>query len=178
VQQRLPFVSFRQGTASWMGVLLTNLALLIAASALIYALGLWPFIAVHFPIVFASAAAGVWLFYVQHQFDDTHWKRTPEWNHDEAALNGSSYYDLPQPFKWFSGNIGIHHLHHLSCRIPFYRLPEVLRAYPELADMGRITFWQSVKCVKLVLWDEASERLVSFREARRSVRQPQLMAAE
>ncbi len=178
IQQRLPFVSFQQGTASWMGVLLTNVALLAAASGMVFLLGFWPFVLVHFPIVFASASAGVWLFYVQHQFDDTHWKRTPEWNHDEAALSGSSYYDLPQPFKWFSGNIGIHHLHHLSCRIPFYRLPDVLRTYPELADIGRITFLQSLKCVKLVLWDEASERLVSFREARRTITQPQLLAAE
>lgn len=131
-----------------------------------YFLGFGPFFMVHLPIVFFGAAAGVWLFYVQHQFDETHWKRNEDWSHETAALNGSSYYDLPQPFKWFSGNIGIHHLHHLSSRIPFYRLPEVLRDYPELADVGRLTFVQSLVCIKLVLWDEAAEKLVSFREAR------------
>ncbi len=167
LQQRLPFDSFRQGRASWMSVLLTDLGLLLAFGLGCYFLGVWQFLVVHLTIVFLGAAAGIWLFYVQHQFDETEWKRGPDWNHDEAALAGSSYYDLPQPFRWFSGNIGMHHLHHLSSRIPFYRLPEVMRAYPELAEMGRITFWQSFKCVKLVLWDEANERLVSFREAMR-----------
>jgi acyl-lipid omega-6 desaturase (Delta-12 desaturase) len=178
LQQRLPFDSFRQGRASWMSVLGTNLGLLVLSCIGIYFTGVAPFFIVHLPIVFVGAAIGVWLFYVQHQFDETHWKRNPEWNHDEAALNGSSYYDLPQPFKWFSGNIGIHHLHHLSSRIPFYRLPEVLRDYPELKDMGRLTFWQSLKCIRLVLWDEAAEKLVTFRDAARRPIVQQLMAAE
>ncbi len=166
IQQRLPFESFRQGRSSWLGVLGTNFGLLMIALIGGYFLGFGPFFMVHLPIVFFGAAAGVWLFYVQHQFDETHWKRNEDWSHETAALNGSSYYDLPQPFKWFSGNIGIHHLHHLSSRIPFYRLPEVLRDYPELADVGRLTFVQSLVCIKLVLWDEAAEKLVSFREAR------------
>jgi acyl-lipid omega-6 desaturase (Delta-12 desaturase) len=178
VQQRLPFDAFRQGRPSWIGVLATDVALAVIGGLLIYKLGLWMFLAVHFPIVFFGAAAGVWLFYVQHQFDETHWKRNGDWNHDEAALHGSSYYDLPQPFKWFSGNIGIHHLHHLSSRIPFYRLPEVLKTYPELEDVGRLTFWESLKCVKLALWDEASQKLVSFREAKLPQPQTQMMPAE
>lgn len=166
IQQRLPFESFKQGRSSWLSVLGTNFGLLVLALAAAYFLGALPFFMVHLPIVFFGAAAGVWLFYVQHQFDETHWKRNEDWSHETAALNGSSYYDLPQPFRWFSGNIGIHHLHHLSARIPFYRLPEVLRDYPELADVGRLTFVQSLACIKLVLWDEAAEKLVSFREAR------------
>lgn len=83
----------------------------------------------------------------------------------KAALQGSSHYDLPRPLPWLTGNIGIHHVHHLSSKVPYYRLPEVLRNYPELAEIGRITLWQSLQCVKLVLWDEGSRRLVSFREA-------------
>ncbi len=178
LQQRLPLNSFSQGRASWLSVLGTDVGLVVVIAACCYFLGFWSFFAVHLPIVFFGAAAGIWLFYVQHQFDDTHWRRTPEWNHDEAALSGSSYYDLPQPFKWFSGNIGIHHLHHLSSRIPFYRLPNVLRQYPELKDMGRLTFWQSLKCVRLVLWDEATEKLVSFREVSRRRLVPHMVAAE
>jgi acyl-lipid omega-6 desaturase (Delta-12 desaturase) len=178
IQQRLPIEAFRQGKPSWIGVLLTDLALLFAIGIGCWIFGFWSFFMIHFPIVFLGAAAGIWLFYVQHQFDDTHWKRGAEWNRDDAALAGSSYYDLPQPFKWFSGNIGIHHLHHLSSRIPFYRLPEVLRDFPELKDMNRLTFWQSLKCVNLVLWDEATEKLVSFRQARRRFQQPHLMPAE
>lgn len=178
IQQRLPFESFRQGRPSWLGVLATDAALLVLLGFGCWIFGFLPFFFVHFPIVFLGAAIGVWLFYVQHQFDDTHWKRGAEWNHDEAAMAGSSYYDLPQPFKWFSGNIGIHHLHHLSSRIPFYRLPEVLRDFPELEDMNRLTFLQSLKCINLVLWDEAAEKLVSFRQARRRLALPHLMPAE
>ena len=87
---------------------------------------------IHLPIIFLGAGAGVWLFYIQHQFETTHWDRAQEWEHHEAALHGSSYYDLPALLRWFSANVGIHHVHHLSSRIPHYRLPEVLRDHPEL----------------------------------------------
>ena len=167
-QQRLPFESFRQGRASWLSVLGTNFGLLVIAVLAAYFLGAMPFFMVHLPIVFLGAAAGVWLFYVQHQFDETHWKRNDDWSHEASALNGSSFYDLPKPLMWFTGNIGIHHLHHLSSRIPFYRLPEVLRDFPELATVGRLGFWQSLTCIKLALWDEAAQKLVSFREARQA----------
>ena len=167
---RLPNGVFKLGPASWISVMGTNAALLVASGLLIYWLGVVPFLAVHLPIVCLGAAIGVWLFYVQHQFDETHWSRPPEWTHEDAALNGSSYYDLPQPLRWFTGNIGIHHLHHLSSRIPFYRLPKVLKDYPELKDKGRITLWQSIKCVNLTLWDEASRKLVSFRQAHRMLK--------
>lgn len=117
------------------------------------------------PIVLLAGSIGVWLFYVQHQFEKTHWSKEPEWQFPKAALHGASHYDLPRPLRWLTGNIGIHHVHHLSSKIPYYRLPEVLRNHPELGEIGRITLWQSLQCVKLVLWDEGSRRLVSFREA-------------
>jgi omega-6 fatty acid desaturase (delta-12 desaturase) len=104
------------------------------------------------------------LFYVQHQFEHTAWDRDENWNLHQAALHGSSHYDLPAPLRWLTANIGVHHVHHLSSRIPYYRLPRVLRDYPELRDVGRITLLQSFQCVRLVLWDEAQRRLVSFRE--------------
>ena len=84
------------------------------------------------------------------------------WNHDAAALEGSSFYDLPQPLRWFTGNIGVHHLHHLSSRIPFFRLPKVLKTYPELEGVGRLTLTESLRCVRLTLWDEAEKRLISL----------------
>jgi acyl-lipid omega-6 desaturase (Delta-12 desaturase) len=164
--QRLPPDCFRQGRASWMSVLLTNLGILLSVGLVIYFLGWLPLLTIHLPVVFVGAAAGVWLFYVQHQFDETHWEHSGNWDHETAALHGSSYYDLPKPLMWLTGNIGIHHLHHLSSRIPFYRLPQVLRDFPELRDVGRLTIWESLKCVRLTLWDEASKKLVSFREAR------------
>jgi acyl-lipid omega-6 desaturase (Delta-12 desaturase) len=121
---------------------------------------------VHLPIMLLAATAGVWLFYVQHQFEFTVWARDGKWCLHEAALHGSSHYDLPGLLRWFTANIGIHHVHHLCSRIPYYRLPRVLRDYPELRDVGRVTLFESFRCVRLVLWDETQHRLISFREAR------------
>ncbi|MNT42623.1 Fatty acid desaturase [compost metagenome] len=112
-----------------------------------------------------AGATGIWLFYVQHQFEETHWSKGDEWKFPQAALHGASHYDLPLALRWMTGNIGIHHVHHLASRIPYYRLPEVLRDHPELAGIGRITLWQSLQCVRLALWDEKSGKLLSFREA-------------
>ncbi|WP_181024107.1 fatty acid desaturase, partial [Halomonas caseinilytica] len=88
-----------------------------------------------------------------------------DWTFQESALHGSSHYDLPGILRWFTANIGVHHVHHLCTRIPFYRLPDVLRDHPELRGIGRLTLWQSLASVRLTLWDEEKRRLVSFREA-------------
>jgi acyl-lipid omega-6 desaturase (Delta-12 desaturase) len=165
-QYRLPFGLMRAGVQPWTSTLTTNLAIAVPVVALIWLMGLVPFLLVQVPITLMAATAGVWLFFVQHQFEETHWSEDEEWNFQHAALHGSSHYDLPAVLRWFSGNIGIHHVHHLSAKVPFYRLPEVLRDHPELRDVGRITFIESLACVKLVLWDESARRLVSFREAR------------
>ena len=144
----------------------TNAAILAAASLMIWAIGIGPFLLIHLPIVLLGATAGVWLFYVQHQFEGALWDEAGVWNLHEAALHGSSHYDLPVVLRWFTANIGVHHVHHLASRIPYYRLPEVLRDYPELRNVGRITLLQSLGCARLVLWDEEKRRLVSFRESR------------
>jgi omega-6 fatty acid desaturase (delta-12 desaturase) len=164
LQSRLPLGAFRKGWTPWVSTMATNLGIALIAVALIYAVGFWSFMLVHLPIVFLGAAAGVWLFYVQHQFEDTHWAGDESWSFPEAALHGSSHYDLPALLRWFTANIGMHHVHHLCSRIPYYRLPEVLRDHPELRDISRLTLWQSFKCVRLTLWDEERRRLVSFRE--------------
>jgi omega-6 fatty acid desaturase (delta-12 desaturase) len=166
LKQRLPFGMMRSGAQPWVSTMATNFAIAVLATGLIWLLGPWPFLLVHLPIVTLAGAAGIWLFYVQHQFEETHWAQGAEWKFQEAALHGSSHYDLPGVLKWLTGNIGIHHVHHLSSRVPYYRLPEVLRDYPELGGVGRITIMQSLRCVKLVLWDESHGRLISFREAR------------
>jgi len=106
----------------------------------------------------------VWLFFVQHQFEHTTWKPDAAWNLHEAALHGSSHYDLPVILRWLTANIGVHHVHHLCSRIPYYRLPQVLRDNAELRDLGRLTLMESFRCVHLVLWDETQRRLVSFRD--------------
>ncbi|MEO3385078.1 fatty acid desaturase [Mesorhizobium sp. CAU 1741] len=164
--QRLPLGLMRVGLGPWVSTMTTNVAIAAMVTALIYIVGLVPFLLVHLPIVILAGSAGIWLFYVQHQFEETHWSNGPDWDFREAALHGSSYYDLPAMLNWLTGNIGIHHVHHLSSKVPCYRLPEVLRDFPELKEIGRITIAQSLDCVKLALWDEDRRRLVSFREAR------------
>ena len=149
----------------WLSTMTTNAGLLLAAGPLILYLGLTTFLIVHLPIVVLAATMGVWVFYVQHQFEATTWDGSTDWSQPEAALSGSSHYHLPLPLRWFSANIGVHHVHHLSSGIPFYRLPEVLRTYPELNEVGRLTLWRSLVCVRLALWDE--ERGASCRSARR-----------
>ncbi|KKX26185.1 fatty acid desaturase [Rhizobium sp. LC145] len=164
-KQRLPFGMMKSGALPWVSTMATNLALAVLTAVMIWAVGLVPFLLIHLPVVLLAGAAGVWLFYVQHQFEETHWSKTEDWHFPEAALHGASHYDLPLVLRWITGNIGVHHVHHLSSRIPYYRLPEVLRDHPELVGIGRITLWQSLLCVRLVLWDERSGKLVSFREA-------------
>lgn len=164
-KQRLPFGMMRSGALPWVSTMATNAAIVVLAGVMAWLIGIEPFVAIHLPIVLLAGAAGVWLFYVQHQFETTHWAKGDDWHFPEAALHGASHYDLPLVLRWITGNIGIHHVHHLSSRIPYYRLPEVLRHHPELASIGRITLWESLKCVKLVLWDERSRKLLSFRDA-------------
>ena len=166
LQQRLPVGMMRSGVSPWVSTMATNLAIAALAAGLMWLVGVGPFLIIHLPMVTLAGAVGIWLFYVQHQFEDTHWATGAEWDFQDAALHGSSHYDLPAVLRWFTGNIGIHHVHHLSSRVPCYRLPEVLRDYPELRDLGRITLLESLRCVKLVLWDENRKKLVSFREAR------------
>ena len=166
VRHRLPMGLMRAGWRPWLSTQATNAAIAAIALVLIWLIGVGAFFLVHLPIMLLAATFGVWLFYVQHQFEDTFWNESRGWNLHEAALYGSSHYDLPRPLRWFTANIGIHHVHHLHSRIPYYRLPRVLRDHPELRDIGRLTLLESFRCVRLVLWDETQRRLVSFREAR------------
>lgn len=167
IQTRVPMGFMRKGWGPWASTQITNAAVLLASGLAAWAVGLGPFLLIHLPVVLLAAAAGVWLFYIQHQFEDTHWSEQGDWSFHEAALHGSSHYDLPLVLRWFTANIGMHHVHHLSSRIPYYRLPDVLRDHSELQDVGRLTLSQSFACVRLTLWDERSRKLISFRDARR-----------
>jgi len=131
-----------------------------------WTIGIQAYVLIQLPVMAFAAAAGVWLFYVQHQFEGVAWARGQALSHHDAALLGSSYYDLPALLRWFSGNIGIHHIHHLNSRIPYYRLPSALRDHPELNSVGRLTFWNSLKGVRLSLWCESRKQLVPFKAAR------------
>ena len=165
LRHRLP-TTFSTGSGrTWASTLLTNAAIGAAAVAMIWLVGFWYFLAIHLPIVLIAATAGVWLFYVQHQFEHTVWHEDAEWDFHNAALHGSSHYDLPTTLRWFTGNIGIHHVHHLSSKIPFYRLPEVLVAHPELVTLGHLTLAQSAGTTRLKLWDPDGRSLVEFEKA-------------
>ena len=166
LQHRLPVGLMRAGWQPWLSAMATNLSIVLVAAVTIWAIGFGPFLLVQVPVMLISASLGVWLFYVQHQFEATSWAGNKTWNLHEAALHGSSHYDLPVVLRWFTANIGVHHVHHLCSRIPFYRLPLALRRHPEMAKIGRLTLVQSILCVRLVLWDEAGRRLISFRELR------------
>jgi acyl-lipid omega-6 desaturase (Delta-12 desaturase) len=169
VQHRLPPTWFmRGGLQPWLSTMATNAAITLVILAMMRLVGVEPFLLVHLPITLLAASIGVWLFYVQHQFEKTFWANAPAWTVHNAALRGSSHYDLPGVLRWFTANIGVHHVHHLCSRIPFYRLPHVLRDHPELGVIGRLTLIQSLACVPLVLWDERQQRLISFCDLRRS----------
>ncbi len=165
ILQRLPVGMMRAGAGPWISAMTTNLAIVLVSALAIWAGGVVPFLAVQLPIVLIAGVAGIWLFYVQHQFKETDWAEGADWKFPHAALYGSSYYDLPPALSWLSANIGIHHVHHLASRVPYYRLPQVLRDYPELRRIGRIGMRDSLRSVKLALWDESRRKLVSFREA-------------
>lgn len=168
VRHRLPVDLPRMGRRVWLSTMATNAAIALMVVAMMWLVGVHEFLLVHVPITLLASSIGVWLFYVQHQFEHTFWDGAPAWSLQEAALHGSSHYDLPGILRWFTANIGVHHVHHLCSRIPFYRLPRVLRDHPELKAVGRLTLLQSLGCVRLVLWDERDRRLISFRELRRS----------
>lgn len=163
-RHRLPLGAVRGDRRIWVSVMATNAGTALLVVAMVSLVGVGPFLLVQLPITLLASSLGVWLFYVQHQFETTSWEHDAEWSFHEAALHGSSHYVLPHILRWFTGNIGVHHVHHLSSRIPYYRLSEVLRDRPELAEVGRLTLLQSIKSVPLVLWDKRKRRLISFRE--------------
>ncbi|MDB5438224.1 MAG: fatty acid desaturase [Caulobacteraceae bacterium] len=165
-EQRLPVGLMREGWRPWVSAMGANAA--VAAFIVVaILLGGWKgLVFVQAPTMLIAASIGVWLFYVQHQFEHTYWERRDKWDATDAALRGSSYYALPPVLAWLTGHIGVHHVHHVSSRIPFYRLPTVLRDYPELKEVSRLSLGQSLNRATLSLWDEAGQKLVSFRQAR------------
>jgi acyl-lipid omega-6 desaturase (Delta-12 desaturase) len=166
LRHRFPCGLTREGWLPWVSTMATNGAIALVVAGMMWWVGIRPFLLVHLPITVLGGAIGVWLFYVQHQFEHTVWSENRDWNFSTAALHGSSHYDLPAVLRWFTANIGVHHVHHLCSRIPFYRLPLALRNHPDLANVSRLTLGQSLACVRLVLWDETARRLITFRELR------------
>lgn len=162
LRHRLPIGLMKAGKLYWLSAMGTNAAIALLTLALAYQFGLAVVAMVLLPLVLIAASVGVWLFYVQHQFEESHWDYPAQWSFHEAALGGSTHLDLPPVLRWFTANIGVHHVHHLVSGIPFYRLPEVLRAYPQLVGINRLTASQTFATLRLALWDESQRRMVSF----------------
>lgn len=167
LQNRLPLGFMAKGKY-WLSAMATNAGIFVWLAVVLYFGGVMPILLIFLPSTLLAATAGVWLFYVQHQFENTHWEADNNWDLHDAALHGSSHYVLPSVLQWLSANIGIHHVHHLYSRIPFYRLPEVLRDHNDLASSNRMTIKQSIQCARLHLWDEKHKKLVSFEQANTS----------
>ncbi len=166
LQNRVPVGLTRAGARYWTSAMATNAAIAAALALIIWFGGLMPVLMVFLPTSILAGAAGVWLFYIQHQFEEAYWDKDTDWDLHDAALHGSSHYDLPAVLRWMTANIGIHHVHHLYSRIPFYRLTEVLRDHRELAVVQRMTLRESFACARLHLWDARERRLLSFAQAR------------
>ena len=145
---------------------LTNLALITAILLSMWAIGWKEYLLIQLPVLYISAMHGLWLFYVQHQYENVVWKRSHEWNYKDIALEGSSYFKLPIILQWFTGNIGFHHIHHLSPRIPNYKLPICYKENPIFQAVQPITFFSSLRSLKLRLWDEKKNKLVGFNAIR------------
>lgn len=166
VIQRFP--SRKAGKRERRSVYGTNLALVSLATGLSLLFGFKEYMLLQLGIMAAAGAVGVWLFYVQHQFEGVYWERGDDWDYCTAALKGSSFYKLPKVLQWFSGNIGFHHIHHLSPRIPNYNLEKCHLAEPLFQTVKPVTLFSSFKSLTFRLWDEQRRRLVGFRAARGS----------
>jgi len=167
----LSIISYRiphrgAGAQAALSVLVTNLALATVVTAFALTVGWQVFFMVQLPVVLISWTLGVWLFYVQHQYEGAYWTHKDDWNPMDAALKGSSYYKLPKILQWCTGNIGLHHIHHLRPRIPNYHLQACQDAIPALQAVKPLTFRKSLRSVAMNLWDERKQKMVSFRAIR------------
>jgi omega-6 fatty acid desaturase (delta-12 desaturase) len=149
-------------------VLGTDAALVVLVGALCWLMGWDAFLIVWAPAALLAGSVGIWLFYVQHQFEDAYWQNAADWSYADAAMRGSSYLKLPKVLQFFTGNIGFHHVHHLNARIPNYNLPRAHDADPRFAEVPTLSLRDGLRAVRLKLWDEDAGRLVTFAEAARS----------
>ncbi len=168
VRERFPTAG--AGRRERRSVYWTNLGILVLAGGLSWAFGLKAFLLIQLTAMMVAGTAGVWLFYVQHQFEGVYWQRREEWDYATAALKGSSFYKLPKVLQWFTGNIGFHHIHHLSPRIPNYYLPKCHQAEPLFQTVKPVTLGSSLKSLTFRLWDEQRQRLVGFGALKRAKR--------
>ena len=156
------FPPYRGGRRERWGVLLTDLLIAAQFAGVAWAAGWRTYLLIQLPVLWLAAVAGIWLFYVQHQFEGVYWRRASGWDRLQAAMEGCSFYRLPQPLRWISADIGYHHIHHLNARIPNYRLKRCYDAIPELRSGTTLSVVESFGCARLKLWDEKRQKLVPF----------------
>jgi omega-6 fatty acid desaturase (delta-12 desaturase) len=146
-------------------MLWTDAALVVVAGLLIWAIGPWRLLLIWAPPALMAGSAGIWLFYVQHQFEDVYWKRGCEWSYADAALRGSSFLNLPKPLAWATGNIGFHHIHHLSSRVAFYNLPRTHRELEVFQSVPVLSMTDGFRCTRFKLYDETTDQLITWAQA-------------
>ncbi len=160
IQHRIPkkYMTLKEH----MYVHLSTLTILAVIALVVWAIGWKEYLLIQLPVIYIASVHGVWLFYVQHQYETVKWVRGKEWDYKTIALEGSSFFKLPKLLQWFTGNIGFHHVHHLSPRIPNYKLAKCHKENPIFQNVKPITFFSSIKSLRLRLWDEKKQKLVGF----------------
>jgi len=164
LKHRYPGDIPKQWRHAWRSVWWTNLAIGGGVATMWWMVGLGPFLMVQLPVTVIGSTIGVWMFYVQHQYEDTYWHKHEEWDYYDASLYGSSFLVLPKPFQWLSGNIGVHHVHHMSARIPNYKLQQAHDENPEFHVVTKVRFKDTLKLINLALWDEENRKLIRFKD--------------
>jgi omega-6 fatty acid desaturase (delta-12 desaturase) len=145
-----------------LSIIFTDIMLILIIIAAKFTIGLRTYLAIQLPVIYLAAAFGVWIFYIHHQFEDVYWSHNDKYDVFRAAMDGSSFYKLPAIFRWFSGNIGYHHVHHMNFRIPNFNLKDCYDQTSQLQQIAPTTVSEGFRCTRLALWDEAAGKLVSF----------------
>lgn len=161
------FTNRRMDKRQRLNVYATNLIMLAAAAIISYFIGWQAFLLIQLPVMYFASIGGIYLFYLQHQYDEVYWCREKEWDYKKMALEGSSFFKLPGILRWFTGNIGFHHIHHLGPTIPNYNLPKCHKENPLFQEIKPITFFQSFRSLSIRFWDEANQRAVGLKDIRR-----------
>ncbi len=173
VYQRFP--SSRAKGRDRLSVMTMNVALVLMVAGLSWLFGFKNYVLMQLPVTLFAGMSGIWMFYAQHQYEDVYWERREDWDYTSAALEGSSFYKLPKILQWFTGNIGFHHIHHLSSRIPNYNLERCHYSHPLFHSVPPITLLSSLKCLNLRLWDEEARELLTFRQYRQRYGKKQMV---
>jgi omega-6 fatty acid desaturase (delta-12 desaturase) len=168
IKHRFPWDIPKDWKQAWAGVWWTNVAIAGVVVTMSFIVGLERFLLVQVPITLLASTTGVWMFYVQHQYEDTYWQWHGQWDYYDASLYGSSYLVLPKPLQWLTASIGVHHVHHMSARIPNYKLQQVHDENPEFHVVARIRFTDTLKLINLALWDEENRKLIRFKDLKKA----------